>query len=183
MSHVTHVIESCCTNEWVIELIWMNRVILMKLVRISWVLMCTYYVHTRVCVTYEWVMSHMWMWMSHVTHMNESCHTWKMSHVTHMNESWHTYENMSELVGSHMPRVQILCVCVCVCVSHMNEICHKCEWVRSHMKNESCHKYEWVLSHMKILKISWVLTYHMCTYYVCVCAWMYHLWMGHVTHM
>ena len=29
------------------------------------------------------------MWMSHVTHMNESCHTW-MSHVTHMNESCHT---------------------------------------------------------------------------------------------
>ena len=58
-------------------------------------------------------MSH--IWMSHVTHMNESCHTyewvmsrrhaihlrhlvlrldtrWRMSHVTHMNESCHTYE-------------------------------------------------------------------------------------------
>jgi len=42
-------------------------------------------------------MSH--IWMSHVTHMNESCHTyeWVMSHiwmslVTHMNESCHTYE-------------------------------------------------------------------------------------------
>ena len=48
------------------------------------------------CHTYEWVMSH--IWMSHVTHMNESCHTyeWVMSHtwfrhVTHMNESCHTY--------------------------------------------------------------------------------------------
>ena len=30
---------------------------------------------------YEWVMSH--IWMSHVTHMNESCHTceWVMSHI------------------------------------------------------------------------------------------------------
>jgi len=30
---------------------------------------------------YEWVMSH--IWMSHVTHMNESCHTceWVMSHM------------------------------------------------------------------------------------------------------
>jgi len=37
--------------------------------------------------------------MSHVTHMNESCHTYewvmshiRMSHVTHMHESYHTYE-------------------------------------------------------------------------------------------
>jgi len=29
--------------------------------------------------------------MSHVSHMNESCHTC-MSHVTHMNQSCHTYE-------------------------------------------------------------------------------------------
>jgi len=39
------------------------------------------------------------LWVSHVTHMNESCHTYewakshiRMSHVTHMNESGHTYE-------------------------------------------------------------------------------------------
>ena len=54
------------------------------------------------CMTrfvYEWVMSH--MWMSHVTHMNESCHTYEwvmsriwMSHVTHMNESCHTYDTI-----------------------------------------------------------------------------------------
>ena len=49
------------------------------------------------CHTYEWVMSH--IWMSHVTHMNEPCHTYewvmshmRMSHVTYMNESCHTYE-------------------------------------------------------------------------------------------
>ena len=49
------------------------------------------------CHTYEWVTSH--IWMSHVAHMNESCyscecltsHIW-MSHVTHMNESCATYE-------------------------------------------------------------------------------------------
>ena len=46
---------------------------------------------------YERVMSH--IWMSHVTHMNESCHTYGwvmshiwMSHVTHRNVSCHTYE-------------------------------------------------------------------------------------------
>jgi len=44
-----------------------------------------------------WAMSH--IWMSHVAHMNESCHTYEwamshiwMSHVTHMNEPCHTYE-------------------------------------------------------------------------------------------
>ena len=49
------------------------------------------------CHEYEWVMSR--VWMSHVTHTNESCyayewvmsHIW-MSHVTHMNESCHTFE-------------------------------------------------------------------------------------------
>ena len=40
-----------------------------------------------------------YMWMSHVTHMDESCHTYGygMSHistsrVTHVNASCHTYE-------------------------------------------------------------------------------------------
>ena len=49
------------------------------------------------CHIYEWVMSY--TWMSYATHMNKSCHihewvmshTW-LSHVTHMNESCHTHE-------------------------------------------------------------------------------------------
>ena len=42
------------------------------------------------CHTYEWVMSH--VWRSHVTRMNESCHTyeWVTSYIwKHTNESWH----------------------------------------------------------------------------------------------
>ena len=53
--------------------------------------------HAASCLTYEWVMSH--IWTSHVTHMNESCLTyeWVMSHiwmsrVSHMNRSCRTYE-------------------------------------------------------------------------------------------
>jgi len=65
------------------------------------------------CHTYERVMSH--VWMRHVTRMNESCRTyeWDMSHiwtshVAHMNESCHTYERvMSHIRMSH--------------VTHMNE--------------------------------------------------------------
>ena len=105
--------------------------------------------------TYEWVMSH--IWMSHVTHMNESCHTYEwamshiwMSHVTHMNESCHTYEwVMSHIWRSH--------------VTHMKESCHTYEWAMSHIwmshvthMNKSCHTYEWAMSH---------------------------IWMSHVTHI
>jgi len=60
------------------------------------------------CHTYEWVMSH--IWMSHVTHMTTSCDTyeWVMSHiwmrhVAHMNESCHTYGwAMSHIWMSHV---------------------------------------------------------------------------------
>jgi len=75
--------------------------------------------------TCHWVMSH--IWMSHVTHMHESCHTYElvmshiwMSHVTHMNESCHTYEWVkSNIWMSH--------------VTHMNESCHTYEWVIPYM--------------------------------------------------
>ena len=50
------------------------------------------------CRTCKWVMSH--IWMCHVSHMNESCHTWWiliamhvwMSHGIRINESRHTHE-------------------------------------------------------------------------------------------
>jgi len=77
---------------------------------------------------YAWVMSH--IWMSHVTHMNESCPTyeWVMSHgcMSHV------------LYASH--------------VSHTNESCPTFEWVMSHTRmshaphmNESCLTHEWVM--------------------------------------
>jgi len=91
------------------------------------------------CHTYEWVMSH--IWMSHVTHMNESCHVC-VRHVTRMNESCHTYEwVMSHIWMSH--------------VTHTNESCHTYEFVMSHVWTshvthmyESCHTYEWVMPHI-----------------------------------
>jgi len=69
--------------------------------------------------TCEWVTSH--IWMSHVRHTNESCHTC---------ESW----VMSHMCMSH--------------VTHANESCHTDEWVMSYFVNESCHTYGWVLSHI-----------------------------------
>jgi len=71
------------------------------------------------------------MWMSHVTRVNESCHTREWSHVTHVNESCHAYGRV---------------------MSRMDESCHTCVWVMSqrwmrhvtHM-NEACHTYEEVV--------------------------------------
>ena len=67
--------------------------------------------------THEWVVSH--IWMRHVTHINESWHTyeWVMSHT------W-TSPTTHEWVMSHI-------------------------WMRHNtLMNESCHTYEWVMSHI-----------------------------------
>jgi len=95
-------------------------------------------------------MSH--MWMSHVTYVNESCHTcgwfmlhmW-MSHVTHVNESCHALERVVTYDTLSDPA---FCDMRCY-VTHMHESCHTCEWVMSHMwmshvthVNESSHTFE-----------------------------------------
>ena len=101
-------------------------------------------------------MSH--IWMSHVTHMNESCHTYewvmkhiKMSHVTHIDESCDTYVWITmakyatvAIAGeqkwmSHVPRIF--------------EAWRTYEWVTAHVwmshgihMNESCRTYAQLLS-------------------------------------
>jgi len=98
MNHVTHMHESCRIYEWVNHV--MSRI--WKVMSRIWLSHVTHM--TESCHTYEWVMSH--IWMNHIPtlqspsktarHMNESCHAseesriW-MSHVTHMTESCHTY--------------------------------------------------------------------------------------------
>jgi len=53
--------------------------------------------------------------LSHVTHVNESCHTCES-----VNQSCHTCKSvMSQMWMSH--------------VTHVNESCHTCEWVMSHI--------------------------------------------------
>ena len=103
---------------------------------------------------YKWVMAH--VWMSHDTHVNDSCHTYErvrahmwMRHGTRMNESWHTYE----WVVAH------------VWMRHgtfMNALWHTYERVMTHMwmsrgthmnnqgthMKESWHTYGWVMAHL-----------------------------------
>ena len=100
------------------------------------------------CHTHERVMSH--IWTSHVTRMNESCHTYEwvkshvwMSHVTHMNESCHT----SEWVMS-LQVVRTLWFTTYECeVACMNMSCHTYERVMSH--------YECEVTHMDMSRHTW----------------------------
>jgi len=86
-------------------------------------------------ITYVWVMSHIrescHVYMSHVTCVWATSHIW-MSHVTHMNESCHTYE----WVMSHTWMSHVTCVRA---TSQLKESCNawlplvSYEWVMSHM--------------------------------------------------
>jgi len=127
--------------------------------------------------------------MSHVTYMNDSCHThiW-MSHVTltyeggmshlNMNESCHTvslHQNLLPL--SYLHRI-------------MNESCHTYEGVMSHLHvNESRHTYIW-RKHVTLI-YAWVMSHTDCapistpvvlfaSHYEWVTS---HGWMSHFTHM
>jgi len=174
--------ESCHICEWVMSRIWMSH------------------------VTYEWVMSYMnelcriWVRMSHVTYVNESCHKyeWVMSHI---NESCHTHEWFMSHQNESCHRYE------CV-MSHTNESCHMWmghvtyEWVMPHIEgvishmNESCHMwmsnvtYEWVTSHMNKschvwmshVPYAWVMSFdsptgdtRWATYVCCRTHWMSHV--------
>jgi len=125
------------------------------------------------CHTYEWVMSH--IWMGHVTHTNESCHT----------ESCHTYEWVMSHIG--MSRV-----------THRNESCHTYKRVMSHIgmshvtqRNESA-SFLGVTSHERVPTYEYVehiYTYKSIRLYSCETLsrrtreWVKsHIWMSHVTH-
>jgi len=80
---VSHVNEWCLAFNCVISHMWMsqvthvNAIIMMTLTGLGWIMSHMW----MSCVTYEWVMSH--IYMIHVTRMNESCHTykWVRSHI------------------------------------------------------------------------------------------------------
>ena len=148
---VTHMMnESCRTCEYTHKWVLLH-VRVMSLVWMSHV--------TRMnesCHTYEWVMSH--IWINHVTRMNQSCHTdeWDMSHiwishVPRMNESCHTYESvMSHIWISHVTRMNAGLV-------------HMCDVTRSHTHSHATHTWRYVWMYV------WVTSECMCG--VCMYVW------------
>ena len=92
-------------------------------------------------VIYERVMSHVWRshvytWMSRVSHVNDVSHTLQL---THMNESRHIWT-------SHVTCMRESCL-------HMNGSCLICEPCKSHtadmtwMNHDSQMNHEWIMTH------------------------------------
>ena len=91
--------------------------------------------------------------MSHVTHINQSCHTYEwvmshisISHVTCINGSCHT--------GVYVAHTYTyICTCKALLVCAFDDMSHL--WVMSHTSighvthiNRSCHTCQWVMSHI-----------------------------------
>ena len=180
MSHVTHINESRDTYKRAMSHIWTSQVTHERVMSHKWT--------PTIASVFElqWVMSQ--EQMSHVTHMNESCHTSEhprsrqcarvaMRQVTHINESCHTHEHPLSTRTYHFQCARI----AMSHVTHMNHTCHTHKRVMSHIWtshdapllrlmidtchtysiNESWHMYKKVISH-----ISKVTS---------------HMWMRHVT--
>jgi len=98
------------------------------------------------CHVYKWAMSH--IWMSRVTQNNESCHTYEwvtshvwMSRVTRMDESCHTYKWV----------VSYIQIQTCVADSNTERTARAMSHISmshvTHM-NKSHHTYTWVTLHI-----------------------------------
>jgi len=96
MIHITHMYKSRHTYEWVMShtYTWITKAECWH-GTLDWHFHCT-------CI-YEWVTSH--IWMSHATHMNESCHTyeWVTSHIwighdTYVNERFNMWMRHSSCI-------------------------------------------------------------------------------------
>jgi len=116
--------------------------------------------HIACAGTHERVMSH--MWLSHSTHVNESCHVWNDScrirtrHVTYkfvmsrsirragsvwvMSHMWMSHVTYKSVMSrTNESRLQYS---VCLFGARAaGESCHTCEWVMPHI-NEWCNIYE-----------------------------------------
>ena len=141
----------------------------------------------------EWVMSHMTesclmshMWISHVTHMNESCLTYEwvmsqlwMSHVSCMNESCLTYEwVMSHIWMSHVSHDWVMSHMTCLMLSYVTHdpfmcvtwLIHICDMTHSYVRHDSVSRYH-----------TWHTT-HSCVWHVIITYANDDVRMSHVSH-
>ena len=125
--------------------------------------------------------------MSHVTHINESCHTyeWVMSHIwrirdTHMKESCYMYEGVTNSChvtwmkeSRHVTTCRDSSQCVAVCCSELQMSSWHFDVSDTTQESRhvtTCHTYKSVMSHV------WHV--HMCHTYEWV---MSHIWMSVLT--
>jgi len=96
------------------------------------------------CHTYGWDMSH--MWTSHVTHERVVSHAW-MSHVTHMNTSRHVWQKHRGHFKRRKTQQQHISMGH---VTHVNEALQQRHTSMCHVTqiHESCHAYQCVMSRL-----------------------------------
>jgi len=132
------------------------------------------------CRTYEWVMSHIWMslshmWMSHVTHMNKWCHSPANARISlffslSFSLSLFLSFSLSQLSSDK---------------TRPKESCRPHNESRNPM-NESCHTYEWVMSLTSRCEESFLVTRPIVLRHIlpmklwCI---MSHMQISHATHM
>jgi len=162
MSHITHMNQSCHMYECVMSHTDQNVGCLYISART--------HTHARTHTNKRIYMLH--IWMRRVTHMDESCHTYRwvishvwMSHVTHTNESWHTQIKIVACRSTLGARTHTHThTHTHMQASYMNESCHTYEW-GCHAHEWGCHTYEWAMSHTCFTH-EYIIT-----------------WMSHVIHM
>ena len=196
MSHITHMNKSCHTYEWVMSHMWMSHVTHMNqschteschTYGCVWVMSHMWLrlsassenAQANLCPTYEWDMSHIWrvgshIWMSHVTIMNGSCHTYLARNLINVHKCPHKKSGWKEMsrinesrhiimgyvthivrgirsIWSHVTinesRLRWRHVTYRWVMSHMNELRHT-HRARNSFHLKSCH-YKWVTSQMK----------------------------------
>jgi len=136
MSHVTHMNERCNTYEWNMSHICMKYVTHMNEIchKYEWDISQIYSHSNKICHTYEWVECSWWhvSRMRYVTHMNAICNTYEwdmshiwMSHVTHMNESNFSWRVMMR-IGRRLLWRDV-----------RGRACPTYEWVVSHSRTKS----------------------------------------------
>jgi len=107
-------------------------------------------------------MSH--IWMSHVTHMNESCHICECSLCSSWVQRWVLFSTWMNHVrcASVMSRIWMRHV------TYMHGSCLTYEWVMSHTwmshvthMNGTRHIYEWIMSHIWLthVRCTWIMAH------------------------
>jgi len=115
------------------------------------------------------IMSH--IWMSHATHVNESCNRYEVmffaSHVLCISKGHAKYSTPTTLQGDMrscpLQLMSFASPVLRISAAHMRESCHTCKYGRSNIwkrdcaqVTESCGIYEWVMSCM------WPVALHSC---------------------